>query len=149
MKSGRQHCELYEKCHICKLFKTAQVVCMCTEICQVYCSLQNKHIRTFVKYSWIFVICLQIFWRSTVHHASFTPLVVFVDGTLGHETLMYLQSLADRLSSGWDKCYGHVLIWIRVHLAFAIIRATNLCFCGSYMHWWSGTSSYWSWSWLP
>jgi len=60
-------------------------------------------------------------------YAPFTPYVVLVDGALGHETLMFLQHLAERLSSGWGKSYGHVLMWIRVHLAFAVIRATNLC----------------------
>ena len=51
---------------------------------------------------------------------------------------MFLQQLADRLSSGWDK--GHVLMWIKVCLAFAVIRATNLCFIGSCVCWQSGTS---------
>jgi len=32
----------------------------------------------------------------------------------------------ERLSSGWGKSYGHVIMWICVHLAFAVIRATNL-----------------------
>ena len=36
--------------------------------------------------------------------------------------------------------YGHVLMWIKVSLAFAVIRATNLCLCGSRVHWQSGTS---------
>jgi len=73
-------------------------------------------------------------------HASFTPFVVSVDGTLGHETSMFLQRLAERLSSGWGKSYGHVLTWIRVHLAFAVIWATNLCLRGSRVRWRSGTS---------
>jgi len=47
-------------------------------------------------------------------HASFTPFVVSADGALGHETLMFLQLLAERLSSGWGKNYGHVFMWIHV-----------------------------------
>jgi len=31
-------------------------------------------------------------------------------------------------------------MWICVHLAFAVIRATNLCLRGSCVHWQSGTS---------
>ena len=77
---------------------------------------------------------------SELRHASFTPFVVSVDGALGHEALMFLQHLADRLSSGWGKNYGHVFMWIRVRLAFAVIRATNLCFHGSHVRWRSGTS---------
>ena len=46
----------------------------------------------------------------------------------------------DWLSSGWIKSYGHVLIWIRVHLAFAIIWTISLCFCISSMCWQSKTS---------
>jgi len=66
-------------------------------------------------------------------HASFTSFVVSVDGTLGHKALMLLQHLAERLSCGWSKSYGHVLMWIRVHLAFAVIRANNLCLRGSHV----------------
>jgi len=70
-----------------------------------------------------------------LHHASFTPFVVSVDGALGHKALMFLQRLAERLSSGWGKSYGHVLMSIRVRLAFAVIQATNLCLQGSHVHW--------------
>jgi len=73
-------------------------------------------------------------------HAPFTPFVVLVDGALGHEALMFLQCLAERLSYGWSKSYSHVLMWIRVRLAFAVIRATNLCLQGSHLCWRSGTS---------
>jgi len=73
-------------------------------------------------------------------HASFTPFVVSVDGALGHEALMFLQHLAERLSCGWGKSNGHVLMWIHVCSAFAVIRATNLCLRGSCVHWRSGTS---------
>jgi len=45
-----------------------------------------------------------------LRHASFTPFVVSVDGALGHEVLMFLKYLAERLSSGWGKSYGHVLM---------------------------------------
>ena len=72
-------------------------------------------------------------------NASFTPFVMSVDGALGHGDLMFLQRLADRLSSAWGKSYGHVLMWIKVCLAFAVVRATNPCFHGSCVHWQSGT----------
>ena len=32
--------------------------------------------------------------------------------------------------------YGHVLMWIHVHLAFAVIRAINLCLRGSGVRCW-------------
>ena len=68
---------------------------------------------------------------AKLHYASFAPFVVSVDGTLGHDALMLVQRLTDRLSSGWGKIYGHVLAWINVCLAFDIIQATDLCFRGS------------------
>jgi len=77
---------------------------------------------------------------AELRHASFTPFVVSVDGALGHKALMFLQHLAERLSCSWDKSYGHVLMWICVHLAFVVIRATNLCLQGSHVCWRSGTS---------
>ena len=76
---------------------------------------------------------------AELHHASFNPFVVSVEGALGHGTLMFLQHLADRRSSAWGKSYGHVLMWIKVHLAFAVVRATNLCFRVSRVRWRSGT----------
>ena len=73
-------------------------------------------------------------------HASFTPFVVSVDGVLGHEALMFLQRLAERFSVGWGRSYDHMLMWIRVRLAFAVIWATNLCLHGSRVHWHSATN---------
>ena len=52
---------------------------------------------------------------------------------------LLLQRLADHLSSAWGKSYGYMLMWIKVHLAFSVVRATNLCFCGSRVLWQSGT----------
>ena len=40
---------------------------------------------------------------TELHHASFTCFVVSVDGALGHEALMLIKCLADRMSSGWGK----------------------------------------------
>ena len=72
-------------------------------------------------------------------HASFTPFVVSIDGALGHEALMFLQRLSDRLADSWGKGYGYVFMG-KVHLAFAIIRATSLCLHGSHVRWRSATS---------
>ena len=60
-------------------------------------------------------------------HVSFTPFVVSVDGTLGHGALMFLQRLADRLSSAWGKSYGHVLMWIKVCLAPIFDFVDHVC----------------------
>ena len=77
---------------------------------------------------------------AELHHAFFTPFVISVDGALGHEALMLVQCLTDRLSSSWGKSYVHMLAWIKVRLAFAIIWATDLCFYGPCVHWQNGNS---------
>ena len=59
---------------------------------------------------------------AELHHASFTLFVVSVDRALGHGALIFLQRLADRLSSAWGKSYGHVLMCIKVHLASSIVN---------------------------
>ena len=58
---------------------------------------------------------------AELRYTSFTPFVLSVDKALGFEDLMLVQCYADCLSSGWGKSYGHVIAWIRVCLAFAII----------------------------
>ena len=60
---------------------------------------------------------------------------------------MFLQCLAGWLYGAWGRsiyvdlqsCI--ILIWIKVCLAYAVVRAiaTNRCFCGSYVGWQSGT----------
>ena len=38
-------------------------------------------------------------------HASFTPFVVTLDGTLGHEAVLFLHCLVE-LSTGWERSHG-------------------------------------------
>ena len=84
--------------------------------------------------------------KSKLCHAFFAPFVISVDGSLaiGHEALMLVQHLADGLSGGcmgwWLWSCACMDAWVKVHLAFAIIRATNLCFRGSRVRWQNGTS---------
>ena len=77
---------------------------------------------------------------NELHPASFTSFVVSVEGILGHETLIFLQDLADWLSGAWSGSYSHVLMWIKDILGFAVVQAVNFCFHGSSVHWQSGTS---------
>ena len=48
-----------------------------------------------------------------------------------------MQCLAERLSTAKGI---YVLMWIWLHLAFALVQATNLCFCGSNVRWHCATS---------
>ena len=76
---------------------------------------------------------------AEARRASFSPFVVTVDGALGHEAVLFLRRLAEKLSAGWEKSYGEVLGWIKARLSFAVIRATDLCLRGSRVKWRSGT----------
>ena len=76
---------------------------------------------------------------AEARRASFTPLVVSVDGDLGREAECFIQLLADKIAQIWKKTYAEVAGWIRARLSFAILRATNVCLRGSRTKWRSGT----------
>ena len=66
-----------------------------------------------------------------VRRASFTPLVVSVDGVLGREAECFIKLLAEKIAIKWTKSYPEVAGWIRAKLSFATLRATSLCLRGS------------------
>ena len=72
---------------------------------------------------------------ATLHRASFTPLVVSVNGVLGQEANFFIKHLAQKLAHKWEKSNSEVLGWMRARLSFAILRATNLCLRGSRTKW--------------
>ena len=63
-------------------------------------------------------------------HVSFTPLCFSVEGLFGGEAKAFFKLLTERLASKWDKNYSVVLHWIRTRIAFALLRATDLCIRG-------------------
>ena len=67
----------------------------------------------------------------TERRATFTPLCFSVDGLVGGEAACFLKHLGRSLSSTWERHYGEVIRWLRVRLAFALVRATNVCVRGS------------------
>ena len=70
--------------------------------------------------------------------ASFTPFVVSVDGVLGHDAQHLMKRLCDQIVVKWEKSHSEVMGWVRARMAFAILRATNLCLRGSRVKWRSG-----------
>ena len=60
-------------------------------------------------------------------HATFTPFVVSVDVVLGHDAQHLMKRLGDQIALKWEKSHSVVMGWVRARLAFAILRATNLC----------------------
>ena len=67
--------------------------------------------------------------------ASFTPFVLTADGALGHEAKTFIHHLADRIAVIWQKSNSEVLGYVRARMHFAVLRATNLCICGSRVKW--------------
>ena len=68
-------------------------------------------------------------------NASFTPFVVTADGALGLEAKTFIRHLADKITAIWHKSYSEVLGYVRARMLFAVLRATNLCICGSRVKW--------------
>ena len=54
-------------------------------------------------------------------------LVMSVDGLLHREVEHFLKRMAANLAHKWEKPYSQTCGYVRARLAFAIIRATNLC----------------------
>ena len=65
------------------------------------------------------------------HHCSFTPLCFTIDGLMGKESKSFLKRLAEGLSARWDNHYSVSMNWVHTKLAFALLRATNLCLRGT------------------
>ena len=70
--------------------------------------------------------------------ASFSPLVISVDGVLAREARYFVKRMAEKLSLKWSKPYSEVMGWVRASLSFVVLRATNLCLRGSRRKWRSG-----------
>ena len=71
----------------------------------------------------------------TEHCAIFTPLCFSVDGLVGDKAACFLKHLGRSLSSTWERHYGEVIRWLRARLAFALVRATNICVRESITKW--------------
>ena len=71
----------------------------------------------------------------TERRATFTPLCFSVDGLVGDEAACFLKHLGRSLSSTWKRHYGEVIRWLQARLAFALVRATNVCIRGSRTKW--------------
>ena len=69
---------------------------------------------------------------AALRRASFTPLVVSVDGVLGRETNFYVKHLAQKLAHKWEKLNSEVHSCL---LQSSEDRATNLCLRGSRTKW--------------
>jgi hypothetical protein len=67
--------------------------------------------------------------------ASFTPLIVSVDGALGTEAKAFIKRLSGLLATKWEKNQATTLTWIRTRLSFSILRATHQCIRGSRIKW--------------
>ena len=71
----------------------------------------------------------------TERHATFTPLCFSVDDLVGDEAACFLKHLGRSVSVTWERHYGEVIRWLQACLAFALVRATNVCIRGSRTKW--------------
>ena len=46
-----------------------------------------------------------------------------------------MKRLCDHIAMKWEKSHSEVMGWVCARMAFAILRATNLCLCGSRVKW--------------
>ena len=65
--------------------------------------------------------------------------LLLLDGVLGREANVLIKCLAKKIAYTWEKSLSEVTGWVWARMAFAILRATNLCLRGSRKKWRSGT----------
>ena len=75
--------------------------------------------------------------KNTKHRAAcearrirFVPFVVSTDGCLGPQADSYPRLLARCLSAKWEKPYSVVVSFLRMRVAFSIVRASSSCMRG-------------------
>jgi len=78
-------------------------------------------------------------------HASFTPFVTSIDGVLAREANSVIHVKLLDIEVG--KPLSEVTGWVRATLAFAILRATNMCIRGSKVKWRSAVDIDDRWGW--
>ena len=96
---------------------------------------------------------MQLYSRYYIYNCIFTVLLLLIRTIkLGVVHLVYNQGnnqsitnkhtmgrlslgLADTLVWKWEKWYGSVIDRVRAYMAFAIIRAINVCLRGSRLKW--------------
>ena len=61
-----------------------------------------------------------------------------VDGVLGHDAQHLMKRPCDQIAMKWEKSHSEVMGWVRARMAFAILRATNLCLRRPRVKWRSG-----------
>ena len=66
-----------------------------------------------------------------VEMGTFTPLEFGTNGGMGLSELVFLRTLANKLSSKNNEPYGSVISWLRIRLSFAILRTVHRCVKGS------------------
>jgi len=58
-----------------------------------------------------------------------------MDGLAGDEAACFLKHLVRSLFVTWKHHYGEIIGWLQAHLAFALVRATNVCIRQSRTKW--------------
>jgi hypothetical protein len=74
---------------------------------------------------------------------NFTPFMVSTDGLLGKEASPLLKKLSSLLAEKWEKLYSKVCDYVHACMSIAIVQATNLCICCSWMPMRSKMNHHW------
>ena len=56
----------------------------------------------------------------------FTPLIFGTNGGMGAECILFIKTLAEKLSTTQNEEYSTVIAWIRIRLSFEILKSVNL-----------------------
>ena len=70
-----------------------------------------------------------------VEHASFTPLVLGINGGMGKECRVFVKTLAEKLAKKQNESYSTIISWLRTKLSFCVLRSVILCVRGSRTPW--------------
>ena len=66
-----------------------------------------------------------------IEHSSFTPLVVSATGGMAKQSTTFYKRLASLLADKWEQPYSSTLYWLRVRLAFSLLRSAIQCIRGA------------------
>ena len=75
--------------------------------------------------------------RETKFWFDMANKLIIVDRILGHNAQHLIKRLhvCDQIAMKWEKSHSEVMVWVCARIAFAILRATNLCLRGSMVKW--------------
>lgn len=72
--------------------------------------------------------------EKSLHESQF-QLLCSVDATWAPQMSAFIKILAEKLADQWMRPQSSVRGWLRARLAFAVLRASSMCFRGARKKW--------------